>query len=176
MHGNKHLITDVLKSELGFSGFTVSDWAAIDQLPGTYKTQIESSINAGLDMVMISFAPGQSNNYVEFMQDLKALVKEGRVPQSRIDDAVQRILKVKYEMGLFEHPFTNPSMEKKVGSPEHRQAARECVRESLVLLKNNGSVPLSKKLKHIHVAGKAADDIGIQCGGWTISWQGDSGR
>lgn len=176
MHGNQHLITEVLKGELGFEGFTVSDWAAIDQLPGDYKRQVESSINAGLDMIMIPNGPGQRNNYVQFIENLQALVKEGRVPQSRIDDAVQRILRVKLQMGLFEQPFTDPALTETIGSAEHRQIARECVRQSLVLLKNsNAALPLSRKLKHIHVAGKAADDLGIQCGGWTISWQGSTG-
>ncbi len=176
MHGNKHLITDVLKGELGFEGFTVSDWAAIDQLPGDYKSDVENSINAGLDMIMLPNGPGQQNNYVQFIENLKALVQEGRVPQARIDDAVQRILRVKFQMGLFEQPFTNPTLTDSIGSAAHRQVARECVRQSLVLLKNdNHALPLSKKLKRLHVAGKAADDLGTQCGGWTISWQGETG-
>lgn len=177
MHGNKYLITDVLKEEIGFEGFTVSDWGAIDQLPGDYKKQIESSINAGLDMVMIPNGPGQRNNYVQFIENLKALVKEGRVSQARIDDAVVRILRVKYEMGLFEQPFTEPALTDRIGSAEHRRVARECVRQSLVLLKNDrNALPLEKKMKRLHVAGKAADDLGIQCGGWTISWQGETGK
>jgi beta-glucosidase len=176
LHGHKQLITEVLKGELGFEGFTVSDWAAIDQLPGDYKSDIEASINAGLDMIMIPNGPGQGNNYVEFVEQLKALVKEGRVSQARIDDAVQRILRVKFEMGLFEQPFTDPALTETIGSPAHRQTARECVRQSLVLLKNaNDALPLSKQLKRVHVVGKAADDLGIQCGGWTISWQGETG-
>lgn len=176
MHGNKHLITDMLKGELGFEGFTVSDWAAIDQLPGDYKKQIESSINAGLDMVMIPNGPGQNNNYIQFIENLKALVKEGRVAQSRIDDAAERILRVKIQMGLFEQPFTEPTLTDTIGSVEHRRVARECVRQSLVLLKNEkNALPLDKKLKRVHVIGKAADDLGIQCGGWTISWQGETG-
>lgn len=176
LHGHKHLITDVLKGELGFEGFTVSDWAAIDQLPGDYTSDIETSINAGLDMIMIPNGPGQGNNYVQFIEQLKALVKEGRVSQARIDDAVQRILRVKFEMGLFEQPFTDPALTETIGSAEHRQTALACVRQSLVLLKNsNDSLPLSKKLKRVHVVGKAADDLGMQCGGWTISWQGEPG-
>ncbi len=177
MHGSKYLISDVLKRELGFEGFTVSDWAAIDQLPGDYKKQIETSINAGLDMVMIPNGPGTGNNYIQFIENLKALVKEGRVAQVRIDDAVQRILRVKIEMGLFEQPFTDPALTDGIGSVEHRRAARECVRQSLVLLKNeNHALPLQKNLKRIHVIGKAADGLGIQCGGWTISWQGETGN
>jgi beta-glucosidase len=176
MHGNKYLLTDVLKGELGFKGFLVSDWAAIDQLSPNYKTDVGESINAGLDMVMVPFAPGQGHNYVEFIQDLTELVKEGKVPQSRIDDAVRRILRIKFQMGLFEKTTIDPELTASVGCAEHREVARECVRESLVLLKNaNHALPLSKHLKHLHVIGEAADDIGVQCGGWTISWQGKSG-
>jgi beta-glucosidase len=176
MHGNKDLIADVLKKEMGFEGFTVSDWAAIDQLGADYKRDIESSINAGLDMVMLPNGPGQGNNYAQFAEQLAALVKEGRVAQSRIDDAVERILRVKYQMGLFEKPYCDPALRNSIGSAEHRAVARQCVRESIVLLKNEGGVlPLSKKLSHVHVVGQAADDIGMQCGGWTISWQGQAG-
>jgi len=177
MSGNKYLLTDLLKGKLGFNGFLVSDWAAIDQISSDYKKDIEISINAGLDMIMIPAGPGNANNYVEFINDLKELVAEGRVSQSRIDDAVRRILRVKFQMGIFEHPFTDPSLTEAVGSDEHRQVARECVRQSLVLLKNsNHALPLSKHLKHLVVAGMAADNLGIQCGGWTIDWQGQLGR
>ncbi len=176
MHGNKYLLTDVLKGELGFKGFLVSDWAAIDQLSPDFKTDVEASINAGLDMVMIPNGPGQKNNYVEFITDLKELVADGRVPQSRIDDAVRRILRAKSELGLFEHPNADPQLFSEIGSAPHRAVARQCVRESLVLLKNDGAVlPLSKSVKHLLVVGKAADDLGIQCGGWTIDWQGGTG-
>ena len=176
MHSNKYLLTGVLKGELGFKGFLISDWAAIDQLSPDYKNDIESAINAGLDMVMIPNGPGQGNNYVEFITDLKALVAAGRVPQSRIDDAVERILRVKFELGLFEHPGADPDLLSQIGSPEHRAVARKCVSESLVLLKNeHQALPLSKNLKTLAVVGPAADDLGRQCGGWTISWQGSSG-
>ena len=103
MHGNKYLLTDVLKGELGFQGFLVSDWAAIDQISPDYKKDVEQSINAGLDMIMIPRGPGKTNNYVEFITDLKALVAEGKVSQARIDDAVRRILRIKFQMGLFEN-------------------------------------------------------------------------
>ena len=177
MHANKYLLTDVLKGELGFKGFLVSDWAAIDQISPDYKTDVEISINAGLDMIMIPKGPGQTNNYVEFIQDLKQLVAEKRVPMARIDDAVWRILRIKFEMGSFENPYTDPSLTTAIGSAEHRAVARECVRQSLVQLKNdNHALPLSKTLKHLVVVGAAADDIGIQCGGWTISWQGQPGN
>ena len=177
MHGNKHLLTDVLKGELGFQGFLVSDWAAIDQLSADYKHDIETSINAGLDMVMIPNGPGQGNNYLDFIRDLKALVADGKVPMTRIDDAVRRIVNVKYQMGLFENAYPDPALAATVGSPEHRAIARECVRESLVLLKNSDqALPLKKDLKHLAVVGKAADDLGTQCGGWTITWQGQTGN
>jgi beta-glucosidase len=154
MHSNKHLLTDVLKGELGYQGFLVSDWAAIDQISPDYKTDIATSINAGLDMIMIPYGPGTKNNYVEFIQDLKELVAAGKVPQSRIDDAVSRILRVKFQMGLFENPWTDPALTAKIGSPEHRQVARQCVRESLVLLKNERhTLPLAKDVKHLVVVG-----------------------
>ncbi len=176
MHANKYLLTDMLKGELGFKGFLVSDWAAIDQISPDYKRDIEQSINAGLDMIMIPRGVGKTNNYVEFITDLKALLAEGKVSQTRIDDAVRRILRVKFQMGLFENNSTDPKLTAAVGSPEHRAVARECVRESLVLLKNNNHVlPLSKNIKHLVVVGEAADDLGMQCGGWTIDWQGRRG-
>jgi beta-glucosidase len=176
LHGQKHLLTDLLKGELGFRGFLISDWAAIDQLSPDYKTAIDKSINAGLDMVMIPNGPGQKNNYAEFIAKLKELVREGRVPQSRIDDAAHRILAVKAEMGVFEHPFADPKLTGLIGSAEHREVARECVRRSVVLLKNEQhALPLSKRITRLAVVGKAADDLGIQCGGWTITWQGKAG-
>jgi beta-glucosidase len=177
MSGSKFLLTDVLKGELGFRGILVSDWAAIDQLSPDYKNDVEASINAGLDMVMIPKGPDEPNNYKEFITDLKNLVAEGRVSQARIDDAVRRILRIKFEMGLFKNPYTDPALTAEIGSAAHREIARQCVRESLVLLKNdNKTMPLSKNLKHLAVVGAAADDLGIQCGGWTISWQGQAGN
>lgn len=177
MHGNKYLVTDVLKGELGFKGFVVSDWAAIDQLDGNYTADIEASINAGLDMIMIPNGPDKTNNYVEFIHGLVQLVHEGKVSQQRIDDAVRRILSVKYRMGMFDNKPTPAKLTASVGSAAHRKVARECVRQSLVLLKNaNDVLPLSKGLKRIAVVGKAADDMGLQCGGWTIGWQGSSGE
>jgi beta-glucosidase len=178
MSGNKHLLTDVLKGELGFRGFLVSDWAAIDQLSGDYKRDVEESVNAGMDMVMIPYGPGHANNYAEFVSDLKELVAEGRVPQARIDDAARRILRVKFRMGLFEHPHpATPALTAAIGSAAHRQIARQCVEQSLVLLKNaNHALPLSKNLKRLTVIGKGADDLGMQCGGWTIDWQGRTGE
>ncbi|MBE3072152.1 MAG: glycoside hydrolase family 3 C-terminal domain-containing protein, partial [Acidobacteria bacterium] len=170
LHGHKYLITTVLKGELGFKGFVVSDWKAIEQLPGDYLQQIEKSIDAGVDMVMVP------DVYPAFFDGLKKLVQAGRLPVTRIDDAVRRILTVKFQMGLFERPFGDPSLLPMVGSAEHRAVARQAVRESQVLLVNrNAALPLSETVPHIFVAGKAADDIGLQCGGWTITWQGASG-
>ncbi|HSU66543.1 MAG TPA: glycoside hydrolase family 3 N-terminal domain-containing protein, partial [Tepidisphaeraceae bacterium] len=171
---SKRLLTDILKNELGFQGFLISDYNAIDQITKDYKEAIGISINAGMDMVMVP------TRYREFYNDLKALVNEGTVPMSRIDDAVLRILRVKYAMGLMDpkrDQLADRSLQKNFGSPEHRAVARQAVRESLVLLKNEAKLlPLSKKAARIHVAGKNADDIGNQCGGWTIDWQGKSGN
>ncbi|HEY0739118.1 MAG TPA: glycoside hydrolase family 3 N-terminal domain-containing protein [Herpetosiphonaceae bacterium] len=170
LHGHKYLITDVLKGELGFSGFVVSDWAGIDQLPGDYPSDVRSSINAGIDMVMVP------HNYQLFTSTLRSEVNAGTVPLSRIDDAVRRILTKKFELGLFEQPLTDRSYTATIGSAAHRAIARDAVRQSLVLLKNtNNILPLSKSAR-IFVAGKNADDIGNQSGGWTISWQGGSGN
>lgn len=172
--GSKRLLTEILKDEMGFEGFLISDYDAIDELPGDYRSDIEQSINAGMDMVMVP------QKYREFFDTLVALVKEGRVPMSRIDDAVRRILRVKFAMGLMDkqkNHLADRSLHKSFGSAEHRMVARECVRQSLVLLKNEKrALPIRKSLARIHVAGKSADDIGNQCGGWTVAWQGKSGE
>jgi beta-glucosidase len=172
--GSKRLLTGILKDEMGFEGFLISDYDAIDELPGDYKSDIEQSINAGMDMVMVP------QKYREFFDTLLGLVKEGRVPMARIDDAVRRILRVKFAMGLMDkqrNHMADKSLQKSFGSAEHRQVAREAVRQSLVLLKNDkGALPISKSMARIHVAGKSADDIGNQCGGWTVAWQGQSGN
>jgi beta-glucosidase len=172
--GEKKLLTDILKTELGFEGFLISDYNAIDQVDRDYKTAIGLSINAGMDMGMVP------KTYVQFITLLKQLVNEGTVPMSRIDDAVTRILRVKYAMGLLDknrNQLADRSLWKDFGSAEHRAVARQAVSESLVLLKNDQRVlPLKKTLARIHVAGKNADDLGNQCGGWTIDWQGKSGN
>lgn len=171
VHGSHYLLTDLLKGELGFEGFVVSDWAAIDQLPGNYKSDVKESINAGIDMVMVP------DRYEEFITDLISLVNSGDVSIERIDNAVSRILRIKFMMGLFEHTFTDRSLITSVGSQDHRDVARQAVRESLVLLKKKDDVlPLSSSSEKIFVAGLGADDIGMQCGGWTISWQGSLGE
>jgi beta-glucosidase len=172
--GNEYLLTKVLKQELGFEGFLISDYNAMDQITRDYKEAIWISINAGMDMAMVP------TKYREYFNNLKALVEEGKVPMSRIDDAVTRILRVKFAMGLMDKSrsqLADRSLHKTFGSPEHRQVAREAVRQSLVLLKNEGrTLPISKQAMHIHVAGANADNIGNQCGGWTIQWQGQSGE
>ena len=173
MSGHKHLLTDVLKDEMGFEGFLISDYNAIDALPGNYREQIKASTNAGMDMFMVP------SRWKELYGLLKDLAEKGEVPMSRIDDAVLRILRVKYAMGLMDpgrSALADRSLQKSFGSAEHRAVARRAVRQSMVLLKNDKKVlPLAKTAKRIHVAGSNADDIGNQCGGWTISWQGESG-
>jgi len=170
MHGNKYLVTNVLKEELGFDGFIVTDWNAVQQLPGKFYDQVVASVNAGLDMFMMP------TSYREFINTLRNAVNAGDVQMSRIDDAVTRILRVKTQFGLFDNPLSNRTLAQFFGSAEHRQVAREAVRKSAVLLQNKNSIlPLSKTSK-VFVAGKHADDIGLQCGGWTISWQGQAGN
>jgi beta-glucosidase len=171
-HANKYLVTDVLKGELGFKGFVVSDWAAVDQLDGQSGftgAEITTAVNAGVDMVMVP------HDYKKFLTLLRGEVNAGRIPQARIDDANRRILSKKFQLGLFERPLTDRSYTSGVGSAEHRALARQAVRASQVLLKNSGGVlPLAKNAK-LFVAGKSADDIGNQSGGWTVGWQGRSG-
>jgi beta-glucosidase len=170
MHANRRLITDVLKGELGFTGFVVTDWEAINKLPGDYSQQVETSINAGIDMVMVP------TNFRDFITTMRELVAAGRIPIARVDDAVRRILRQKARFGLWEHPFTDRRLTAAIGSRPHREIARQAVRESLVLLQNDRRVlPLSKAAR-INVVGAKADDIGAQCGGWTVGWQGKRGR
>ena len=171
MHGNQYLLTDVLKTELGFDGFVVSDWKGVDQLDGDYREAVKRAINAGIDMVMVP------DRYIYFISVLKGLVNDNEVSIDRIDDAVRRILKQKFLMNLFEEPYTDNSLASSFGSAEHRDIARQCVRESLVLLKaKNNILPLNKNNQRIIVAGNMANDLGAQCGGWTISWQGSNGN
>ena len=180
--GDKHLLTDILKVELGFEGFLISDYNAVNQLAvdekitgdDRYREQIKLSTLAGMDMFMVP------NTYVELFGHLKDLAETGEVPMERIDDAVRRILRVKAAMGMLDknrNHLADRSLQKDFGSPAHREVARQAVRESIVLLKNeNNTLPLGKNLARIHVAGKNANDIGNQCGGWTIPWQGQSGE
>ena len=171
-HGSKELLTDILKVEMGFEGFVISDWQGIDEIPGNYKSDIITSINAGIDMVMVS---GQGQPYKKFMRLLKENVEEGSISMERIDDAVSRILKVKLRNGLFTNPIVQNDNLQVIGSDDHRNIARQAVRESVVVLKNENLIPISKESKSIVVAGRGADNLGMQCGGWTINWQGGQG-
>ncbi|KAM1251864.1 hypothetical protein ACFX13_040772 [Malus domestica] len=181
MHANHDLITNFLKGTLKFKGFVISDWEGIDRITSpphsNYTYSVQASVLAGIDMVMVPF------NYKEFINDLINLVKTNVVPMDRIDDAVGRILLVKFTMGLFENPLADLSLVNELGSQAHRDLAREAVRKSLVLLKNGKSknntdpvIPLPKKVSKILVAGSHADNLGYQCGGWTMAWQGFSGN
>ncbi len=166
MHGNKSLLTDVLKKRMGFEGFVVGDWNGHGQVPGCTNTDCAISFNAGLDMAM---AP---DSWKGLFDNTVKDAREGRIPMSRIDDAVRRILRVKFKMGLFKRARPFERKTEVIGSPEHRALAREAVRKSLVLLKNDGILPI-KSSANILVVGAQADDIGQQSGGWTLSWQGN---
>jgi beta-glucosidase len=170
MHGNESLLTDVLKNRWGFAGFVVGDWNGHSQLPNCTKRSCAAAINAGIDMVM---AP---DGWQGFFNNTVAQVRSGAIPMSRIDDAVRRILRVKVKLGLFEQDRPLEGRIDLLASPEHRALAREAVRKSMVLLKNNGRVLPIRGSAHVLVAGAAADDIGRQCGGWTLSWQGTGNR
>lgn len=167
MHEQKYWLTDVLKTGLGFTGFVVSDWGGIDQVDEDYYSAVVRSINAGIDMNMVPY------DYIRFINTMKEAIEKGDISLERVDDAVRRILRTKMMLGLFDRPVTEKSMAETVGSKEHRELARQAVRESLVLLKNeNSALPIPKDASSIYVAGVGADDIGIQCGGWTVEWQG----
>jgi beta-glucosidase len=170
MHGNKELLTDVLKGSMKFDGFVISDWDGIHQLPpkDDWPAQVRTGVNAGIDMMM------EPNTYQEFETTLTDEVNAGRVTMSRIDDAVSRILAKKFELGLFEHPYTDRTNLPAIGSPAHRAVARKAVAKSQVLLKNAGRVLPLKTKGRVYVAGSNADSIGNQAGGWTLTWQGGS--
>lgn len=170
MHGHRHYLTDVLKGRMNFGGFVVGDWNGHGQVKGCTTTDCPATINAGLDMAMAS------DSWKGFYETTLAAVKDGRITPQRLDDAVRRILRVKFRLGLFEagRPSTRAvgGQFALIGAPAHRAAARQAVRESLVLLKNqNGVLPLSPK-QRILVAGDGANDVGKQAGGWTLNWQG----
>lgn len=172
-HINKHILTDILKNELGFTGFVVSDWQDIenvyrrDKITKDIKGAIELAINAGIDMSMIPY------DYKEFCTDLVALVNEGKVSQERIDDAVRRILRVKYEIGIFDTPVTYLKDYPKFGSAEFEKAAYNTAAESITLLKNkNNTLPLKKNAK-VLLTGPNANSMRVLNGGWTYTWQGE---
>ncbi|CAH2065107.1 unnamed protein product [Thlaspi arvense] len=177
LHSHYFLLTQVLKQKLGFKGFVVSDWEGVDRLsdpPGThYRNCVKIAINAGIDLVMVPF------NYERFIKDMIDLVESGEVLMTRVDDAVERILRVKFVAGLFEYPLTDRSLLPTVGCKEHRELAREAVRKSLVHLKNGKYgqfMPLNCNAERILVVGTHADDLGYQCGGWTKTMTGESGK
>uniref|UniRef100_A0A0D6R511 beta-glucosidase n=1 Tax=Araucaria cunninghamii TaxID=56994 RepID=A0A0D6R511_ARACU len=179
MHANRFLVSNILKKQLRFKGFVISDWQGIDRITSppsaNYSLSVLEGVGAGIDMVMVPYI------FKDFINDLTYQVKGGFISMDRINDAVRRILRVKFTMGLFEHPMADTSLANQLGSKEHRDLAREAVRKSLVLLKNGkpGSqpvLPLDKKAPKILVAGTHADNLGYQCGGWTIEWQGLSGN
>lgn len=169
MSESKYYITDVLKGELGFSGIVISDWEATLGLSGEdYRQNVILAVNAGIDMLM------EPNNYANAISAILSGLESGEISQERVDDAVSRILTVKFDMGLFEDPYMDslPHEVDQLGSDGYREIAKKLVSESMVLLKNEGNIlPLQSGSK-IYVTGPAADDIGIQCGGWTITWQG----
>ncbi|MFF1475823.1 glycoside hydrolase family 3 protein [Streptomyces mirabilis] len=170
MHARAGMINGVLKDRMGFDGFVISDWQAIDQIPGDYASDVRTSINAGLDMIMVPYA------YKDFRTTLVDEVRAGRVSEARVNDAVSRILTQKFKLGLFEKPYADTSGAAQIGSAGHRAVAREAAAKSQVLLKNaTGVLPLKKSQK-VYVAGSNADDLGNQTGGWTITWQGASGK
>jgi beta-glucosidase len=164
---NYHLLTEILKNELGFSGFIVSDWYGVYQIETSKYNSLVRAINAGVDMVMTPF------EYKDFISNIQEALTKGDITKERLDDAVRRILTVKFETGLFDRPEAKPEDLTVIGSEAHRELAREAVRKSQVLLKNKDSVlPLSTTLPKIIVAGSASDNLGRQAGGWTTEWQG----
>lgn len=170
MHARADMINGVLKGRMGFDGFVISDWNAIDQLPGDYGSHVRTAVDAGVDMMMVPYT------YKDFGATLVDEVEAGRVSEKRIDDAVSRILTQKFRLGLFEKPYADTSGAAKIGSAAHRAVARQAAAESQVLLKNAGGVLPLKMSQKVYVAGSNADDIGNQSGGWTVTWQGSSGN
>jgi beta-glucosidase len=166
MSGNRSLLTGVLKLRMGFDGFVVSDWNSYGQVPGCTNQSCAAAINAGIDMLM---AP---EDWRALFKNTLAQVRSGQIALTRVDDAVRRILRVKSRLGLFDPARPWEGRDGVLASPGHRALAREAVRKSLVLLKDNGGVLPLRASAHVLVAGPGADDIGMQCGGWTMSWQG----
>jgi beta-glucosidase len=170
VHGQKYLLTDVLKTRMGFDGLIVSDWDGIDEVQGCAKDKCPAAINAGIDLIMVP------TEWKSFIANTVENVRKGEVPTARIDDAVARILRVKLRAGLFERgkPSTWPLANQRelLGASEHRAVAREAVRKSLVLLKNNKALLPLRRQATVLVAGDGADNVGKQSGGWTITWQG----
>ncbi|MFF1542676.1 glycoside hydrolase family 3 N-terminal domain-containing protein [Streptomyces sp. NPDC058291] len=169
MHARADMINGVLKGRMGFDGFVISDWNAVDQLPGDYPSRVRTAVNAGVDMMMVPYG------YQDFASTLIGQVNAGQVSRKRIDDAVSRILTQKFRLGLFEHPYARTDNASKIGGAAHRAVARQAAAQSQVLLKNSGGVLPLRKTQKVYVAGSNADDLGNQTGGWTVTWQGASG-
>ena len=171
LHGHKYLLTDVLKGRMGFDGLIVGDWNGHEQIEGCSKSSCAQAINAGIDLIMVP------EDWKAFQSNTVSQVKSGEIEMSRIDDAVRRILRVKYRAGMFDsgkpsaHRLAGRA--KLIGHEDHRNVARQAVRESLVLLKNDGVLPIDPS-KTILVAGSGADNPVMQSGGWTVTWQGRS--
>ncbi|KAL2928129.1 Beta-glucosidase BoGH3B [Bienertia sinuspersici] len=179
MHANRDLVTGYLKNTLKFKGMVISDWEGLDRMTtpdhANYTYSVLTAIQAGIDMIMVPY------NFTEFIDILTYLVKNNYIHMERIDDAVKRILRIKFIMGLFENSMADFSNVHELGNQAHRDLAREAVRKSLVLLKNgkerdNPLLPLPKRASKILVAGTHAHNLGYQCGGWTIKWQGFEGN
>ncbi len=167
LHGHHRLLTEILKGELSFDGFVVTDWMGLDQIDPSYDVSVVTALNAGVDMVMVPF------EFKRFIDTTTQAVADGRIPMARIDDAVRRILAAKASLsgvGDAEPPLDV------VGAPGHRALAAEAARRSVVLLANDGTLPLQPAPASVDLAGVAADDIGLQCGGWSVEWQGAEGR
>ncbi len=170
LHGHRYLLTEVLKGEVGFDGFVVSDWMGIQQLDRSFEASVVAAINAGVDMVMVPL------EFRRFIEVATAAVGAGEIPLRRIDDAVRRILTAKASIGLLDGDAGGDDVPlTALGRPEHRALAAEAARRSAVLLADNGVLPLHPAPAQLDVGGRAADDIGLQCGGWTAGWQGAPG-
>ncbi len=167
MHGNDYWITDILKEELGFEGIIVSDWNATFQLPGDFRTQLATAINAGIDVLMLP------SDWKNAHQEIIAAVQTEMILESRIDEAVTRILTVKYRNNLFTNPYDQLDSLTHFGTYEHKLLARQAASESFVLLKNNQALPLTSS-ENIFVTGPASDHVGYLAGGWTTYWQGNT--
>lgn len=167
---NHYLLTDVLKHELGFEGFVVSDWNGVDEISGDASLAVITAVNAGVDMVMLPF------DYKAFTSNMKYAIDSGAISHDRLNDAVRRILRAKFSIGLFDTKLIDSAAINAIGSVEHRAVAREAVQQSMVILKDTNILPLRKNFSRIVVAGSSANNLGRQSGGWTVEWQGIDGN
>ncbi len=169
LHGHRYLLTEILKNEFAFPGFVISDWMGVDQIDPDYRRSVVAAINAGVDMVMVPI------DWRQFIAAMEVAVADGDIAVARIDDAVRRILRAKEALGLDRGDVADAPPLSSVGSSDHRALAAEAARRSAVLLENRGGLPLRPGADPIELAGRAAADIGLQCGGWTVGWQGGTG-